>query len=275
MVVCLPMDGDEQWPGFGELAAPPIPLLSTHVDYDAIVDQAGQGPDAQVLLGLEERRLQPVALDFERESHLLVLGDNECGKTAALRTLCREITRTKTAAQARLLVVDFRRSLLGVIETEHLAGYAMSPAALEVLLPDVLDLLRRRMPPPDASQAQLRTRSWWSGPDIYVVVDDYDLVVTPTGNPLIGLLEYLPYARDVGLHLIVARRSGGAARAMFEPLLAGLHDLGCLGLMMSGRPEEGALLGSGRQTRLPPGRGVLITRTGEQQLLQVGWCPAP
>lgn len=275
MVVCLPMDGDEQWRGFGELAAPPIPLLSTHVDYDAIVDQAGQGPDAQILLGLEERRLQPVAIDFERESHLLVLGDNECGKTAALRTLCREITRTKTAAQARLLVVDFRRSLLGVIETEHLAGYAMSPAALEVMLPDLLDLLRRRMPPPDASQTQLRTRSWWSGPDIYVVVDDYDLVVTPTGNPLIGLLEYLPYARDVGLHLIVARRSGGAARAMFEPLLAGLQDLGCLGLMMSARPEEGALLGSGRPTRLPPGRGVLITRTGEEQLLQVAWCPAP
>jgi DNA segregation ATPase FtsK/SpoIIIE, S-DNA-T family len=275
MVICLPMDGDEQWRGFGEWAAPPIPLLSTHVDYDAIVDQAGQGPDPQILLGLEERRLQPVALDFKREPNLLILGDSECGKTAALRTLCREITRTKTAAQARVLVVDFRRSLLGVIETEHLAGYAMSPAALEVLLPDLLDVLRRRMPPPDASQTELRTRSWWSGPGIYVVVDDYDLVVTPTGNPLIGLLEYLPYARDVGLHVIVARRSGGAARALFEPLLAGLHDLGCLGLMMSGRPEEGALLGSGRPARLPPGRGVLITRTGEEQLLQVGWCPAP
>ena len=153
--------------------------------------------------------------------------------------------RTKTAAQARLLVVDFRRSLLGVVETEHLAGYAMSPAALDVLLPGLLDLLRRRMPPPDASQTQLRARSWWSGPDIYIVVDDYDLVVTPTGNPLIGLLEYLPYARDVGLHLIVARRSGGAARAMFEPLLAGLQDLGCLGLMMSGTARGGCATGFG------------------------------
>jgi S-DNA-T family DNA segregation ATPase FtsK/SpoIIIE len=129
------------------------------------------------------------------------------------------------------------------------------------------------MPSPDASQAQLRTRSWWSGPDIYIVVDDYDLVVTATANPLIELLEYLPYARDVGLHLIIARRSGGATRALFEPLLAGLRDLGCLGLMMSGRPDEASLLG--RPTRLPPGRGVLITRTGEEQLIQVAWCPAP
>jgi S-DNA-T family DNA segregation ATPase FtsK/SpoIIIE len=131
------------------------------------------------------------------------------------------------------------------------------------------------MPPADASQTQLRSRSWWSGPDVYVIVDDYDLVVTPAGNPLSVLLEYLPYARDLGLHLVVARRSGGATRALFEPLLAGLRDFGCLGLMMSGRPDEGVLLGSGRPARLPPGRGVLVTRTGEEQLIQVGWCPEP
>ena len=103
------------------------------------------------------------------------------------------------------------------------------------------------------------------------MVDDYDLVATPAGNPLAAILEYLPYARDLGLHLVVARRSGGAARALFEPLLAGLRDLGCLGLMMSGRPDEGALFGSARPAPLPPGRGVLIARTGDEQLVQVGW----
>ena len=182
--------------------------------------------------------MRPVAVDFERHSHLLVLGDNECGKTTTLRILCREIVRTKTAAQAQLLIVDFRRTLLGVVESEHLGGYAMSPAALDACCPDLLDLLRRRMPPPTLTQAQLRARSWWSGPDIYVVVDDYDLVATPAGNPLPSVLEYLPHATDLGLHLVVARRSGGAARALFEPLLAGLRDLGCMGLMMSGSPDE-------------------------------------
>jgi DNA segregation ATPase FtsK/SpoIIIE, S-DNA-T family len=127
------------------------------------------------------------------------------------------------------------------------------------------------MPPPDASQAQLRAGSWWFGPQIYVVVDDYDLVAGPPGNPLAGLLEYLPHARDLGLHMIVARRSGGAARALYEPLLAGLRDLGCMGLMMSGRPEEGALFGSGMPAPLPPGRGVLVARSGAEQLVQVGW----
>jgi len=87
------------------------------------------------------------------------------------------------------------------------------------------------------------------------------------------LLEYLPYAGDLGLHLVVARRSGGAARALFEPLLASMRDLGCAGLMMSGRSGEGPLFGSVRPAPLPAGRGVLVTRTGEEQVVQVAWSP--
>ena len=255
----------------GESAAPPVPLLPTRVDHETVLARAGDEVCQHILLGLEERRLQPVAVDFGQHPHLLVLGDNECGKTAALRILCREIIRTKTAAQAQLLIVDFRRALLGVVESEHLGGYAMSPPALAALLPSLLDLLDRRMPPPDASQAQLRARSWWSGPDIYLVVDDYDLVAALASNPLTVLLEYLPYARDLGLHVVVARRSAGAERALFEPLLAGLRDLGCMGLMMSGRPGDRALLGTGRPAPLPPGRGILVSSTGDEQLVQVGW----
>jgi S-DNA-T family DNA segregation ATPase FtsK/SpoIIIE len=273
MVVALPIDGGELQRRHDEPVAPPIPLLPVHVDRDTIVHRAGEELGARILLGLEERRLQPVTVDFDQQSHLLILGDNECGKTATLRTLCREIVRTNTAPEAQLLIVDFRRSLLGVVESEHLGGYAVSSAAVGALLPGFLDLLQGRMPPPDASQAQLRARSWWSGPDIYVVVDDYDLVAAWAENPLAAFVEYLPHARDLGLHLIVARRSGGAARALFEPLLGGLRDLGCMGLVMSGRPDEGALLASGRPARLPPGRGVLVTRAGDEQLVQVAWSP--
>lgn len=115
---------------------------------------------------------------------------------------------THTAARAQLLIVDFRHTLLDVIESEHMGGYVSSPAALGAKLSSLVDLLQARMPAPDVSQAQLRARSWWSGPDIYVVVDDYDLVAVSSGNPLMVLLEYLPHARDLGLHLVVARRSG-------------------------------------------------------------------
>ncbi|MCV7113491.1 hypothetical protein H7I55_21260, partial [Mycolicibacterium setense] len=68
-----------------------------------------------------------------------------------------------------------------------------------------------------------------------------------------------------------ARRSEGATRALFEPLLAALRDFGCMALMMSGRCDEGPLFGSGRPMPLPPGRAVLVTRAGDERLVQVAW----
>jgi S-DNA-T family DNA segregation ATPase FtsK/SpoIIIE len=180
-------------------------------------------------------------------------------------------------AQCELFLVDFRRSLLSVVEpdSEQLGGYLASTDAVSGVIPQLTERLRRRMPPPNATATQLRARSWWSGPEIYLVIDDYDLVATAGGNPLMPLLEFLPHARDLGMHLVVARRSSGAARAMFEPLLAGLRDVGCMALVMSGSPDEGVTIGSVRQSAMPPGRGTLITRRGRAQLVQVAWSPPP
>ncbi|WP_406816986.1 type VII secretion protein EccCa [Mycobacterium sp. M23085] len=269
MVIALPVADVPA----GESVAPPIPLLPAHVDREDVVHGSGAELGARILLGLAEREMRPTALDFDHHTHLLVFGDNGCGKTATLRTLCREIVRTKTPMQAQLLIVDFRRALLGVVESAHLGGYAISPAALAVLLPDLLEVLQARMPPPDATQAQLRRGAWWSGPDLYVIVDDYDLVAGPAGNPLAPIVELLPYAADLGLHLVIARHSGGVERAMFEPLLASLRDRGCASLLMSGCPAQGAVLGSSAPVRLPPGRGVLTTRAGDEELVQVAWTP--
>jgi S-DNA-T family DNA segregation ATPase FtsK/SpoIIIE len=254
-------------------AAPPIALLPTHVDYHNLVEQASDRSGSGVLIGLDESQLLPVAIDFTRQEHLLILGDSECGKTAALRTVCREIVRTTTAARSQLFIVDSRRTLLGVADSEHIGGYAVSAVELETLLPKLIDSLKERMLPRNAANVRLRAGSWWSGPQIYVVVDDYDLVVTTAGNPLAPLLDYFPHARDLGLHLLVARRSGGAARAMYEPLLAALRDAGCMALIMSGNPDEGTLIGSVRPALLPPGRGTLVTRRGGSQLVQVAWSP--
>jgi S-DNA-T family DNA segregation ATPase FtsK/SpoIIIE len=131
------------------------------------------------------------------------------------------------------------------------------------------------MPGEGITQQQLRTRSWWSGPDIYLVIDDYDLAAAATGNPLAPLADFLPHAKDLGLHVVIARRSGGAARAMFDPVLARMRELGCMGLMMSASPEEGVLLGAVRSSVMPPGRGTLITRSDADQLVQVAWTDPP
>ncbi|MGV0741288.1 type VII secretion protein EccCa [Mycolicibacterium sp. XJ870] len=256
-----------------DAAAPEIRLLPATVPHHTLATVASRNPATQVILGLGERELAPALIDFAEQPDLVILGDTGCGKSTALRTLCRELVRTNDPAAVQLFVVDFRRSLLGVVESGHLAGYAISTGALQTALPLQLDTLHRRMPGPEVTQRQLRDRSWWSGPELYVMVDDYDLVAGAGANALAPVLEFLPHARDIGLHLVVARRSGGAARAMFDPVLARLKELGCMGLMMSASPDEGVLLGSTRPGPLPPGRGTLITRAAPDELVQVAFGP--
>ncbi|CRZ16019.1 type VII secretion protein EccCa [Mycolicibacterium neworleansense] len=256
---------------YGEARAPAIRLLPTSVRRHELIPASRTRPATEVLLGLGERELAPVRVDFAAQPDLVILGDTGCGKSTVLRTLCHDLVAVNDAASVQLLIVDFRRALLGVVESEHLTGYAPTVGALEAVLPRMLETLSNRMPGPEVTQRQLRDRAWWGGPELYVVVDDYDLVAAGGVNPLTPLLPYLPHARDLGLHLLLARRSGGAARAMFDPILGAVRDLGCMGLMMSANADDGVLLGSVRPVRLPPGRGTLITRAAAEQLVQVAW----
>src|SRR5207245_1363308 len=186
------------------------------------------------------------------DSHLLVFGDGESGKTNLLRTFLRGLMARYRPEQAQALVLDYRRTLLGVVPNDYLLGYAgAEPAALEQVA-EALQALSRRLPRADLSVEELRNRSWWQGPDAYVVVDDYDLVVTPTGDPLSQLLPLLPQARDIGLHLLITHRVGGAGRALYQPLLLRLKELGGPGLLLSGDPQEGVLLHGQRATPQPP-----------------------
>jgi S-DNA-T family DNA segregation ATPase FtsK/SpoIIIE len=152
----------------------------------------------------------------------------------------------------------------------------MSADGLAPMISDVQASLRKRLPGIGITQQQLRDRSWWSGPELYILVDDYDLVATQGGpNPLTPLLEFLAQAKDVGLHLVLARRCGGAGRALFEPVIARLRELATPGIVMSGSPEEGPLLGNVKPSSVPPGRGTLVSRKAGQQLVQLAWLADP
>ncbi|OCB60464.1 type VII secretion protein EccCb [Mycobacterium vulneris] len=260
---------------YGDARAPGVRLLPACVRRPELGPVSRARPATEVLLGLGERELAPVLVDFAEQPDLVIFGEPGCGKSTALHTLCRDLVDGSDPSSVQVLIVDFRRALLGVVESEHLAGYAPSAGALDAVLPRVLETVRGRMPGAEVTQRQFRDRSWWRGPELYVVVDDYDLVAGGTANPLSPLLPYLPHARDLGLHLVLARRSGGAARAMFDPVLAAVKDLGCMGLTMSANPDDGVLLGSVRPVRLPPGRGTLITRAAPDQLVQVALSDDP
>ena len=97
--------------------------------------------------------------------------------------------------------------------------------------------------------------------------------VHSSGSPLRPLVPLLAQAGDVGLHLVVTRRSGGASRALFEPVLQGLRDLGAPGVLLSGSPDEGMLIGRVKASVQPPGRARIVSRDLGDQVFQTAWQP--
>ncbi len=252
---------------------PKLRLLPERITLEQIRTQAEALalPDRLLLLGVDERELAPIGLDMDVEPHLLVYGDSQSGKSALLRGLIREITRTRTAKQAQLVVVDYRRSLLGEVPEEYQLHYLTSAAQATPALRDLATYLESRIPGPDVTPDQLRNRSWWTGAEAFVLVDDYDLVATQQSSPLAVLQPMMAQARDVGLHIVVARRSGGASRASYESVLQSMRDLAMPGLLLSGSPEEGPLLGKLRPQLAPPGRGRMLTRARGVDTIQTAW----
>jgi S-DNA-T family DNA segregation ATPase FtsK/SpoIIIE len=262
---------------YGDREAPRVRMLPHDVDRDAVVRAArdsGQLSKSRIAIGINEDELAPVVLDFDAQPHLVAFADTECGKTGLMRNIAAGVMENATPAEAKIILVDFRRSMLGVIGDEYLGGYATAPQSCADLITALADALKDRLPPNDITQQQLKERSWWSGPDLYVMIDDYDLIPGGSLNhPLGPLVEYLPQARDIGLRVIVTRRSGGAGRAMMDPIIGRLKDLSCNGLVMSGGKEEGALFGGYKATAMPPGRGMLISRTIKSGVIQLSRMP--
>lgn len=246
--------------------APPVRLLPRLVRVDELPADDAPG----VPVGVREQDLAPWRLDLSgAEPHFFVFGDGESGKTTFLHTWLTGLAAHVPAEDAQVVLVDYRRTLLETVPESHLRAYAASePAAREVIEAVAADA-HARLPGADVTAAQLRERSWWSGPELYVVVDDYDLVLTPTSNPLAPLLPLLAQGRDVGLHLVVARRVAGAAKAMYEPITARYREVSPAGLILSGDRDEGPLIGGVRATDQPPGRGVVVGRRHAPMLAQV------
>jgi S-DNA-T family DNA segregation ATPase FtsK/SpoIIIE len=261
---------------YGKRQAPRVRMLPHNVDRAAVVRVARAARmlgRSRVAIGINEAELVPVVLDFDAQPHLVTFGDAECGKTALLRNIATGLMENATPEECKIILVDYRRSMLGVVANDYLGGYATASQSCAELMTALAGTLRDRLPPSDITQQQLKDRSWWSGPDIFVMIDDYDLIASGSmSSPLSPLVEFLPQARDVGLRVIVTRRIGGAGRAMMDQFIGRLKDLSCNGLVMNGTKDEGALFGY-KATEMPPGRGMLVSRTTKTGVIQLSRMP--
>jgi S-DNA-T family DNA segregation ATPase FtsK/SpoIIIE len=251
--------------------APPVRLLPQRVEVRELPEIP---PNAGVPIGLAEENLQTVSLNLTPENpHFLVFGDAGSGKSTLLRTWLTGLTERHSPYDMRVILFDYRHSLLDVVPEDHLGAYAGDATTAQVYVQQVCEKLTERLPPPGISQAQLRARGWWEGTELYVVVDDYDLVANGSQGPLNALAQFIPQSREVGLHVVLARRVSGLSRVMGDPLAARIRDMASGGLILSGDHREGVVLGDERAAQRPPGRGILVERGRPNRLIQVASMP--
>ncbi|MEU8824796.1 type VII secretion protein EccCa [Streptomyces sp. NPDC048636] len=252
----------EHWTG---PPAPPVRMLPTLLPAAELPPPDG---DVRVPLGIEEDRMDTVWHDFSATPHMIVVGDTESGKTNLLRLTAKAITARYTPAEARIMVVDYRRELVEAIPDDYRLGHAVSIDALRDLVGGAARAVKTRVPGPDITPARMRLCDWWTGPRLFVLVDDYDMVGGggPLNQPFEPLTDFLALGYEVGLHMVVARSAAGASRALNDPLLRRLLEVNTPGILLSCPPTEGYLFGNVKGRNLPPGRGQRIARRKSVQV---------
>jgi DNA segregation ATPase FtsK/SpoIIIE, S-DNA-T family len=252
------------WPGE---PAPRVRVLPARLGADAL-----PGPreaPRRVPVGVDETTLQPLFLDlFEADQHLLVLGDGECGKTNLLRLVAGGLAARHGEEELVFAVMDPRRGLRDAVPEGLLGGYAGNGKVCGGLAAGIAKELDKRMPEEVADQQALADGGWFAGPRIVVLVDDYDMLTAAGQQPLAPFLPYVPSARDIGLHFVVARRVAGASRALYDPFLQALRESGTSGLVMAGDRGEGQLFPGVYAGAQPAGRGWWVRRGEPVRLVQ-------
>ncbi|CCK55764.1 type VII secretion system ESX-5 FtsK/SpoIIIE family ATPase EccC5 [Mycobacterium canetti] len=255
--------------------APPVRRLPARFGVEQVRELAARDTRPGVGAGgiawaISELDLAPVYLNFAENSHLMVTGRRECGRTTTLATIMSEIGRLYAPGassapppapgrpSAQVWLVDPRRQLLTTLGSDYVERFAYNLDGVVAMMGELAAALAGREPPPGLSAEELLSRSWWSGPEIFLIVDDIQQLPPGFDSPLHKAVPFVNRAADVGLHVIVTRTFGGWSSAGSDPMLRALHQANAPLLVMDADPDEGFIRGKMKGGPLPRGRGLLM-----------------
>lgn len=255
--------------------APPVRRLPARFGVEQVRELASRDTRQGVGAGgiawaISELDLAPVYLNFAENSHLMVTGRRECGRTTTLATIMSEIGRLYAPGassapppapgrpSAQVWLVDPRRQLLTALGSDYVERFAYNLDGVVAMMGELAAALAGREPPPGLSAEELLSRSWWSGPEIFLIVDDIQQLPPGFDSPLHKAVPFVNRAADVGLHVIVTRTFGGWSSAGSDPMLRALHQANAPLLVMDADPDEGFIRGKMKGGPLPRGRGLLM-----------------
>lgn len=194
------------------------PVLSNGVVWDTYRSWVEVEPTARrtMPLGISAADVTLVSLPDtsvgSRSPHLIVAGDHGSGKTTMLRWLMAMITNQYTPAEAVIYLLDPSYGLLTerdyLRRSGHLARHGTDKATATAAVQEVAELIASRQPtdPESLSAQDIVTRSWYTGPEIFVIADNIEQL-TAKGYGEVGpinQLDGLLNRNDLGLHLYVS-----------------------------------------------------------------------
>ncbi|MGV0810691.1 type VII secretion protein EccCb [Mycolicibacterium boenickei] len=263
--------------------APQVRVLPERI-YLHQLDPNPPGPDAdyrtrwQVPLGVREADLTVAYNQMNVTPHLLIFGAPKSGKTRIAHAVAQAICKRNSPQQVRFMLADYRSGLLDAVPDSHLldaGAINRNSASLEEAIKALAINLKKRLPPPDLTTAQLRARSWWSGPDVVLLVDDWHMVVAAAGmmSPMAPLGPLLPAAADIGLHIIVTCQMSQAHRSTMDKFVGAAYGAGSPTLFLSGEkndfPSRDIIV-----KKRPPGQAFLVSPDGKE-VIQAAYVDPP
>ncbi len=263
--------------------APRVRVLPERVHLHEL-DPNPPGPDSDyatrwtIPIGLRETDLSVAYGKMNANPHLPIFGAAKSGKTTIAHALAQAICARNSPSQVRFMLADYRSGLLDAVPDTHLLSAGAinrNSASLDEAIKALAMNLQKRLPPADLTTAQLRSRSWWSGPDIVLLVDDWHMIVGAAGGmpPMMPLAPLMPAAGDIGLHIIVTCQMSQAYKATMDKFVGSAFGAGSPTLFLSGDKADFPS-SEFKVKRRPPGQALLAAPEG-REVIQAAFIEPP
>jgi type VII secretion protein EccCb len=263
--------------------APQVRVLPERV-YLHELDPNPPGPESDyrtrwtVPIGLRESDLSVAYTPMHTSPHLLIFGAPKSGKTRIAHAVASAICARNDPSEVRFMLADYRSGLLDAVPQSHLLAAGAvnrNNSNLEEAIKALVINLKKRLPTPELTTAQLRSRSWWTGPDIVLLVDDWHMIVAASGmiSPMAPLAPLLPAAADIGLHIVVTCQMSQAHRATMDKFVGAAFGAGSPTIFLSGEKAEFPT-SEFKLKRRPPGQALLVSPDGKE-VVQAAYVDPP
>lgn len=255
-----------------EVGAKRATTMAKLPDVITLADLQAQAP-GKVVVALRERDLAPVVWNFKRNPHLVVLGRPDSGRTTALRGAGQAVMDVYGPQEARFHIIDLKKQNMGMFDGRYVDSYSVSGAQARARMQELAVQMRARRPADDLnlSPEELATRRFWEGPEVFVVIDNAELMPNynqpdypfypDRNNDNASLIPLLQEASQLGLHIMYTAQLNPAyaMASTHNPLFGTLRNMYSPTLILDGDPSLAAVAANVRPVpQERPGKGLWV-----------------